>query len=253
MAVMEFLSRNLFNTTTEITVQSNTNATQYLFDRHHELKYITVGYTTNTSTQITINFGTNTVISHLLLINHNLKDFTAYYNNTTTNLFTPNINVSGNSQTSSYLAFNSVTVTAVTLNITGAMTVDTERAIGELVLANRQLQFARNPNIGDFKPTLFRKQVKHEMPDGGISLYNIRDKYKANIGFKFISDAFRNNLYTIFTTYQPFYFLPYPTTTSWDGISYEVVWTGEFNFNYADNVKSNGWNGEIMLEQSAGV
>jgi hypothetical protein len=57
-------------------------------------------------------------------------------------------------------------------------------------------------------------------------------------------------LLSIFEISNPLYFVPFPTATSWDGTANEVVWSGDFNFSYAENVKSIGYSGDIVLEET---
>lgn len=248
MALMEFLHENLINTTTQFKVDSNTGSVQNLFDKNISKKYNTSGYNSDTSTNISIEFGSATVIDHIILQNHNLKGFRAYYNSVTANsLFT----VTQNSATSTYHSFNAVTVTSLQLQVDTTQAGSTEKSIGEFMATRRDVvAFERNPSIENFDPTISRKQIRIEMPDGGIQLYNIKDKYKAKLKFKYITESFRDNLLSVYNTALPFIFVPFPTTTGWSGSASEVVWTGPFDFNYSDNAKSQGYDGQIILEQT---
>lgn len=248
MALMEFLHENLINTTTQFKVDSNTGSVQNLFDKNISKRYNTSGYNSDTSTNISIEFGSNTVIDHIILQNHNLKGFRAFYNSVTANsLFT----ITQNSATSTYHSFNTTTVTSVQLQIDTTQTGSTEKSLGEFMVTRRDVvAFERNPSVENFDPTIARKQIKVEMPDGGIQLYNIKDKYKAKLKFKYITESFRDNLLSVYTTALPFIFVPFPTATGWSGAASEVVWTGPFDFNYSDNAKSQGYEGQIVLEQT---
>lgn len=245
MAIQEFLTANIVNTTTQIAVNSGTGTAAYLFNRNTRLGYVSSGYTGATSTTITLSFTSAVVISTIMLQNHNLKDFTIYRDGTTTTLTA----VASNSATSTYLNFSSVTVSSLAFVITGAMT-SAERRIGELIVTERKLQFERNPSINDFDPKLMRKQVIHEMPDGGITLFNIKDKYQAKIGWRFITSTFKDNLFTVFDAKLPLTFVPKPTTTGWDGFAYEVNWVGDFNFKPSTNVESSGYSGNFWIKQT---
>lgn len=248
MALMEFLHENLVNTTTQFKVDSNTGSVQNLFDKNISRRYSTSGYNSNTASVISVEFGSATVIDHVLLQNHNLRDFRAFYNSATANaLFT----VSNNSATSTYHSFNAVTVTSIQLQVDVAQIANTEKSIGEFITTRRDVvAFERNPSVENFDPTISRKQIRVEMPDGGIQLYNIKDKYKAKLKFKFITESFRDNLLSVYNTALPFVFVPFPTATGWSGSAQEVVWTGPFDFNYSDNAKSQGYDGQIVLEQT---
>ena len=247
MSNMEFLSANKINTTTQLIMPVNTNVALYLIDKNKSLQYYTTGYTTNTSCVISVSFSAATVISNIILQNHNLKAFRLFYNSVTANSIAV---YSTNSETSNYINFATLTVNSVQLQIDSAMTADTERLIGEFIIADKQLVFERNPSIDNFTPTTDRIQIRHIMADGGISLHNIRDKFKVKIKQNFITESFYNSLLSIYTTALPLCFVPFPTTTGWDCKAFEMVWSGDFDFKYAANVKAIGYTGSILLEET---
>src|SRR3990167_4374315 len=177
MARMEFLRTNQLNTTTMATATSGNGSGTYayLFDRNLGLGYVSSGYTTNTVSVISVVFGTPVILSHIMLQNHNLRDFRLYYNSTTANSLGI---VTGNSATSTYLSFASVTVSSVDLQMSGASSTDTERRIGELILTARLVQFDRNPTAKNYDPVRPITRVLHKMPDGGVTAFNIHQKHK---------------------------------------------------------------------------
>lgn len=248
MALMEFLKQNKLQTTTSATVTSGSATAPFLLDRNTMLKYLSSGYTSNTSSLISVVFASPTVLSTIFIQNHNLKQFRAYYNSVTANSL---LNVSSNSATSSYFSFASVTVNSVDLQMDSAMTADTERQVGEFVVTERRLQFERNPSAPDFDPQTNMVKVLHKMPDGGVTSFVIRAKYRTNMKWKFISTTFRNSLKTVYDEALPLYFLPFPTTTSWDGIAHEEIWTNAFDFSYDENSKTEGFGGTILLEETS--
>lgn len=247
---MLFLGPNQINTTSQILVDSNTTTVENLIDRNIKSKYLTSGYTGATKTTISIEFGTLTTLDKLFLQNHNLKTFRVFYNSATANTLNPDINVSGNSQTSSYYSFAAVQIASLQLQIDAAMT-GVERFIGELFAGRLLLDFERNPSAADYDPTIYRKQVRHEMPDGGVALYNIDDKFRAKIKWKYVSETFKNDLLAIYETGTAFCFVPMPTTSSWDGKAYEVAWSGPFDFTFSDNAPASGFSGSVNLEETS--
>lgn len=249
MALMELLTPNVLNTTTMIVVSSNTSTAQYLFDRNVKVAYTTSGYNSTTAAVISIVFNQPTVLSHILIQNHNLRAFRIYYNSVTAN----SLHVATtNSATSTYITFNSITVSSVDLQMDNTIAGSVEKSVGELIVAERRLQFERNPTIRDWAPITRRKQIVHEMPDGGVKVFNIRDKFHGRIGWDFITETFHNALLTEHTRALAHYFVPFPTTTAWDTKAWEVMWIGDFNFKHSDNSKDQGYSGEIVLRQTAG-
>jgi len=250
MALMELLSQNVINTTTLFVLPSTTNLAQYLIDRNRQLQYQTEGYTSDTSCVISVELATPTVISNILIQNHNMKDFRLFYDSVTANSLGIYAN---NSETSHYLNFNSITVSSIQLQIDTAMTADSERYIGEFIAAEKQLVFERNPDIKDYDPVIDRIQVKHVMADGGISIHNIRDKFKVKIKSRFITESHYENLNSLYNTALPSYYVPFPNTSAWNGQAYEMVWSGDFNYKYAANVKTIGYSGDMVLEETPSI
>lgn len=246
MAVMEFLTKNILDTTTMVVLDSNTGLAEYLFDRNPAVEYVSTGYGTNTSTVISIEFTETETVSHIILQNHNLKQFRLFYDSVTANAIS---SFTTNSDTSTYISFSTITCNSVQLQCDLAMTADTEKSIGEFIISDLEFTFSRNPSIELFKPLFNKTQIVHKMPDGGVSVYNIKDKYNAKIGLKFIGSTFYNNLKTIYDSNDTFYYVPEPTSTSWDGKAYEVAWIGKFDFNYAQNSKNN-YSGNITIQET---
>lgn len=251
MANMEFWKQNQYNTTGVVKVDSNTATAQFLFDRSTALGYSSSGYNSITGTIISVEFSTPTVISGVFIQNHNLKQFRVFYNSATANTFSTPINETTNSATSSYFFFNSVTVSSIQLQMDDTIAGSVEKSVGEFVVSERRLRFERNPTAGNYKRIIDRKQIRHIMPDGGTSVYNIKDKLKANIKLGFISDSFTSQLETAFVAAKPMYFLPFPTTSAWDGKAYEVNWVRDFNFNYGEDSKTQGQSGDLDLEETS--
>src|SRR3990167_808210 len=115
MAVMEFLTQNLLNTTTMLSFQANNTAnSSFIFDRSLSCSWLSVGYNSTTASVISITFPQATVISHVIIQNHNLKDFRVYYNSVTANSI---IATTTNSASSTYIGFASVTVNSVDIQM----------------------------------------------------------------------------------------------------------------------------------------
>lgn len=250
MADMEFLKQNFINTTSSIfgTPAGATSGTEsFLFDNNKSLAWGSSGFESGTGLAIEIEFANPTVISHCVLLNHNIRTAQLYYDSVSTNTLTA---IASNSATSTYLSFASVTVSSVTLFMQNTIPGLTEYSIGELIWSERQLVFERNPSTKDFTPAVKRTKVTHKMPDGGVTIFNIQDKFKADLKWKFVTTSFRDDLRTVYDSADPYVFIPFPTTTSWDGGAFEVVWTNDFDFKNSDNAKTQGFEGKIRLEET---
>ena len=248
----EICDANKLNTTTMLSVDSGTGTLAYLFDRNLNLEYQSDGYTGATSTTININFDAPTVVSRIMIQNHNLKAFKIYYNSATANTFSPDANVTANSATNHYFYFNSTTVSSIQIQMDDVIDLNQERSIGELIVTDCTVPFEVNPTADNYDPRLYKEKIKHTMPDGGTSLFIIGNKFQAKIKLTFISTAFKDNLYDVYVGGDQFYFIPEPTTTAWLGAAVETVWTNDWDFTYAENSKTQGWNGSIVIEETPG-
>ena len=256
MAFMEFHRQNLLNTTTMVTTTAGTGAgtIAYAFDRNLRLGYSTVGYNSSTIAAFSIVFPQTTYVSHILLQNHNLRQFRVYPNSNTAAALAM---VAGNSATSTYLSFATTACMSIDIEMElqqtgGVPASNTEKFFGELVVGERLLVVERNPSVDDWNPTNRRKQIITEMPDGGVKVFQVRDKFSANLKWSFISQTFQDRLYSLWSSAAAMYFVPFPTTTGWNGNAYEAAWVGDFDFNYVDNAKSAGYVGAMALRETAG-
>lgn len=233
-----------------------TGTVVHLLDRNKSTQWFSTGYTADTFTSFSIVFGTATVISNIYMQNTNIDSIYAYYNSSSANTFNPSIDGGVLTATGVYFTFNSVTVNSVQIEIKGVNVSGEEREVGELYIGERMLEFERNPAISNYKAELYRKQVRHEMPDGGIKLYNVKNKFRADLAWDFISDSFKEDLFDVYSDNDPVVFIPFPTQSifavepGWDGEAYEVVISGPFNFNYSSNVRTSGWGGDLTIEET---
>lgn len=250
MRNFEICDKNLLNTTTMLLTDSGSGTFSYLFDRNTSLDYTTDGYSGATTTTLNIVFDVPTVVSRIMIQNHNLKTFSIYYDSNAANVFTPAASVTQNSATNHYFAFASVTVSSVQIKMDDVIATDNERSIGELIVSDSKLTFSANPSADNYDPKLFKQKIKHTMPDGGTSLFVIGNKFQAGIKLKFMTTAEKDLLLEIYNSGEQFYFIPEGTTTTWLGGAYECVWTNDWNFTYSDNSKTQGWDGDIKLEET---
>lgn len=246
----EFCDKNFINTTTMIGCSTGTGTFSYLFDRNLDIDFQTDGHTAATTTTITINFDAPTIVSRIMLQNHNLKSFRIYYDGVTGNTFTPNAATTANSATSNLFVFASTTVSSISIQMDDVITTGQERTIGELVITDCKVQLDNNPDTGNFTPKLFGKKIRHEMPDGGTSLFIVGNKYRAKMKLRFVSDSITSQLLELYNDGDSFYFVPEGTTTAWAGEAREVVWVNDWDFTYGDNAKTQGQNGVIEIEET---
>ena len=190
---------------------------------------------------------------------HNLKDFDVYYDSNASNVLTltgsPDTTTtdwSTNSATSHYLIFATTQIASLQIVMNTAITAGDEKGIGELYIGDLKHRLTKNPSRAKYKTALNPKQIVHTMSDGGTKIFDIREKYRAQIGIEFVSQADRDTLRSIYNEKNELYFTPFPTGTSWDGTAYEVAWTGPFTgYRPSTNSPTEGYSIKMDLRETA--
>lgn len=249
MKTMEIISQSYLDTTSMFLVDSGSGTLSYLYDRNLALGWQSDGYTGATTTTMNIVFPSPVVVSRIMMQNHNLKTFSIYHDSAPASVFSPAISVTGNSTTSHYFAVASTTISSLQIKMDDVMST-AERSIGELIVGDLKVSFDNNPDSANYDPKYYKQKVKYTMPDGGTNLFIVGNKYQASINLKFTGAAFTDSLRTIYEDGSPFYFVPEATTSGWVGQAHEVVWVNDWEFTYADNAKSQGYNGKIVIEET---
>lgn len=258
---MEFLTQNHINTTSMIAVNSNTTTAENLFNRDPFYQYVSDGMNNDATTaSITITFDATTPVSRIALMDTNVKAFTVFYNGVTANTFpldssgatTASAFTSNTSEAVYMRCANTVMVSSVTIDMKTTQVANQEKLLGELYLGDLLLSLVRNPQARGYKPRVVPKQVVHRMSDGGVRMHQVRKKREEAISFDFVDETERNALEDIYNRVDPFTFVPFGTTTSWNGVLFEAIWDGPFNFyEYSDNAAASGYSGGISLKETA--
>jgi len=255
---MEFLEKNYFNTTTQYVVNSNTLSADNLLIKDPAFQYVSSGFNNDaTTTTITINFDATSSVSRLALQGFNGKKFNLYYNGATANAFsltttaaTTTSQWTNNSETAMFIKATSVNCTSVSLDIYSTQSANSEKAIGYFYMGDTKVTFDRIPTAKNYKPKKQPKEVAHKLSDGGVRLHIIDTKFNTKIKFKYITESFRDSLETVWALKDSFFFVAFETTTSWDEIFYEVVWSGPFDFyQWSEDSKTANFSGSITLNE----
>lgn len=254
---MELCSRNFLETTTQLTVNSNTFTGEYLMSRDERFQYVSDGYNDDSLTAtLVVSFDQTTTIDRISLLGFNGKKFNLFYNGATANAFaltgpTTTSQFTQNSASSLWLPCTPVAVTSVSLHIYSTQVANSEKAIGYLMLSESQFTLPRIPSAGDYTPLLKNKELRHELSSGGVRTHSIDTKWNEKFKFKYLSEDDRDTLKEIYDTHESMMFVRWPTTTGWDGILYEANWTGPFDFyKFSDNAEASGFTGNIVLEEA---
>jgi hypothetical protein len=257
---MEFLYANYLDTTTQISVESNTLLAEKIMLRDATRQWFSDGWANDlTSTTITITFDTTTTISRIALDGINLKSFVIYYNGVTANTFnltstgmTTASNFLNNTEAAMFLTCTPTPVSSVSIQMRTTQTANSEKAIGYLLLSEQLMDFERIPSASNYNPRTNSEEIVHRMSDGGTKI-NVKDrKFSTDLKLKYISETFKADLKAVYESDTDFVFVAFPTTTGWDKQLAPVVWEGDFDFErFSDNNPASGREGSIRLRETS--
>lgn len=255
---MEFLFPNYINTSTAITVDSNTVTAEYILNPNTTYKYWSDGYANDsTTTTLQITFATNTAISRFALVGINLKNFAIYRNNTTTTFTLQNAHTTAstfitNSSTSMFLRCSTAAATSINIVMKSTIVANQEKEIGYLYIGHNVFTLNPMPDSNGYTPMIDLKQNVHQLSDGRKRINNMYRKKTAKISVSNITSTMRNNLKLIYNWRQPFVFVPFGTSTGWDEFMMECVWQGDFGFyKVTDNAATSYYAGTMDLKETS--
>jgi hypothetical protein len=255
---MEFIKANYLNTTTQISVNSNSGIASNLFNRDSIYQYYSENFNSDaTTSSIEIDFGSTVSVSRIGLLDINLKEFNIFYNGLTANSIslvnadTATCNYSTNQDRNKYFSFNTIQASSITIEAKKTFIADQEKVIGLLTISDLQVEFTKIPSANSYKPRIVPKQIVHKMSDGGTRIQTVKRKWEAKINLDYISEQERENLYSLYSAGNEFNFVAFGTSTGWNGLMFETVWDGPFDFyEYSDNASSAGFSGSISLKET---
>lgn len=255
---MEFIKANYLNTTTQLTVNSNTGTVSNLFNRDFLFQYYSDQFANDsTTTVITVTLDATTPVSRIALLDTNFKEFSIFYNGSTASTFalsnqdTAASSYLNNADSYKYFKFPTTQVSSITINAKSTQTANQEKVLGLLVISDLDVALTKIPSAAAYKPRVVPKQVVHRLSDGGTRINTVRRKLEAALNLDYIDQGQRDSLYEIYISNTEFNFVPFGTSTGWDGFMFEAVWDGSFDFyEYSDNAASSGFSGKVSLKET---
>lgn len=255
MAEPKIYTRNYITADNVYTISHGSSTKANLYDYDKDTKFLTTGANSDATTvSLQVDFYEGSVaisrtIDTLMLLNHNLKTWTAYYwdGSAWQSWATESADAAANTIKSN----TSRTTLKIKIEVTATQTVDAEKYLGELVVCALLLNIGTE--LESYEPNWREKAKELVMGDGSIHTVTTRftsnrtQKYGAKVSFRFLALATVNSLLSIKQANQPF--LWYPESTQRVDDIYLVRWAGPFKQKYATKYKTAGYVLEMDLRE----
>ena len=146
---MDIDNNDVTITITDATASNTGQAyTDLMRNRNQFTAWRTTGSNDAANTQVDIDLVDEHVLTEIILVNHNLGDYTIqYWNGSAFVDFSTAINVSAGTATTTRHTFNEVSTSQIRMVITGTITPDEDKKIGEFILTDLLGQLTQEPRI----------------------------------------------------------------------------------------------------------
>lgn len=172
---IQFFKKNIIdldNTAVTITAtdgvatSAGDDITDFLRNRKNTSSWITTGTTdAGGNTTLTVNWGSDRDIDHIILVNHNFKAYTIkYWNGSSYVNFATAINPSNDTNTTTKYNTASTSTSRIQIIVTATQTVDAEKKMAQLIVTEELGQFTGWPVVSN--PTLSKNRQVTTMLSG---------------------------------------------------------------------------------------
>lgn len=248
MSEPKIFTKNYVNSDDTFVVSSGSAAIANAYDRDKLSQWSSSGANSDsTPVTIEVDFFEGTVaiartFDTIILINHNLKNYTVDYWNGTAwvNIITTTADVTP--VATLYNSFGSIGATKIRIVMNSTQTANLEKVIGEIVCAALQLDMGID--LSTYSVTYRQKVKSLLMGDGSMhqalvfwSPYR-SEKYEAKVGFENLSLSNVASLAAIKEAGAPF--LWYPESSTRPDDIYFVHWANPLTWKYSSLYKTSG-------------
>ena len=177
---------DLENTSCSITITDSVASNNgqsfvnFMRDRKNYTAWMTTDSTDAALTQLDIDLGDVISFNSILLIGHNLKNYTIQYLSGVSwiNFSTP-INPTNDTNSTSYHSFNSVNAQKIRIVINGTQVVNADKIIKQLIITNLMGQFKAWPTIKN--PTIDTQKKNSKMLSGKLRVLETNESFSCKL------------------------------------------------------------------------
>jgi len=241
-------TKNYLNSDCVVTYTSGSTTGVNLYDQDDATPYVTVGSSDATEEVLDITFreGPSTsdvtrALDRLILLNHNVKSWDLHkYDSGAWTLV--------NAQTAiavshSIVSFDEFSDSRVRVELKTTQTANAQKSVGQLILCNHTLTFT--DDFTEYSEA-WREDVRVlKLADGSEDRAYARRTvgrvglFECSWRVDCASSSFRDSLFSVKESGEPFYFEPESTTDA--GRMYFVHWAGPWQAKYTTSYKGAGW------------
>lgn len=229
-----------------ITVSSGDTNKIRLWDRNKETQWSSIGSNDATQENIIIDFGVVKTIGAVFLDNVNLKGFKIQYWDGSAFQDLAGAGETVYALSSWYKEFTAVSTQKIKIVMDTTQTANQQKKIGEVYLCDKVYTLPDTEGF-DYKPDTLEIGGSYRLGNGNQETYHVVTKWLGKYIFEALSPAILAYIKAIYDTHNSFCFYPEPVDSPSE--FYEVNWNGKFTAQYFNEIKANGKNLNMDLEE----
>jgi len=185
-SLMDIDTANITITITDaVATNTGQDFVSYMRNRKNDSAWITTGSTDAANTTIVVDFVDEVAMTDILIIDHNLGDYTIqYWDGANYQDFSTTIAEVSNTETTNHHNFASVSSSKIQIIITGAQVADADKYIKQLIVTRKIVtgQLTGWPTIK--KPVVSTSKKASKMLSGKINLIESIESFSVNLDVK---------------------------------------------------------------------
>ena len=229
-----------------MTASTGSAGLPFLVDCSSLAQWQSVGSNDATPEIIIIDFGVSQYIGAIFLDNINLKDFKVqYWDGSAWQDITETINTAY-ALPYFYAEFTHVLTQEIQLIMNTTQSADDQKRIGELYLCDKVLPLDATAEF-NYKEDSVLIGGSYRLGNGKLQSWFVNQKWLGNITFNYLQASILASLKAIYDTHDSFCIRPEPEAAPQD--FFEAKWTGKWTAPYSGEIKANGKDLTMTLEE----